>query len=44
VTFRFDDTQFLAFAHTVAAAAAAVAGHDWLTAVEAWRDDRLSRN
>jgi hypothetical protein len=43
-TLRFDDARFLAFARTVARAAAAVAGNRGLSPFEAQRDDRLSRN
>jgi hypothetical protein len=43
-TLRFDDVRFLAFARTVAMAAAAVAGHRWMSPFEIRRDDRLSRN
>ena len=43
-TLRFDDAHFLAFARTVAIAAAALAGHTRLSSFEIRRDDRLSRN
>lgn len=43
-TLRFDDPHFLAFAQTVAAAAAAVAGRDWNAPMETFRHARLSRN
>jgi hypothetical protein len=43
-TLRFDDARFLAFARTVAMAAAAVTGHRWVSPYEIGRDDRLSRN
>ncbi len=33
VTLRFDDGHFLAFARAVAAAATAVGGRDWLSAI-----------
>ena len=41
---RFNDADFLAFAHTVAAAAAAIGGRDWAMAVETWRDGHRLRN
>lgn len=43
-TIRFDEAGFLAFARTVAMAAAAVAGHNQLSPFEIRRDDRFSRN
>lgn len=43
-TLRFDDAHFLAFAHTVVAAAAAIGGRDWAMAVEAWHDGHRVRN
>jgi hypothetical protein len=44
VTLRFDDLHFLAFAQTVVAAAASVAGPDWMAVADRVGDDRLSRN
>ena len=43
-TIRFDEARFLAFARTVAMAAAAVTGHNRLSPFETWRDGPLSRN
>jgi len=37
---RFNDADFLSFARTVAAVAAAIGGRDWITAVQTW-DHRL---
>lgn len=43
-TLRFDDARFLAFARTVAMAAAAVAGHDSMSPADIRRDGRQWRN
>lgn len=42
INLRFDDSQFLAFARTVDAAASAIAGHKWTFGLRV--DERLQRN